>query len=108
MVTTFIRSASSSTRGMWRFLQRACKTEVDVRLEALEHLLLKKNLHHSVGDGSRFMFTFVFIEHENWSFVLMSEECPEMAELPLSSAPALCNTPPASSPRKTESIVDTG
>ena len=43
MVTTFVLSASTRTRELWRFIEEASRT--DIRLTELEHALLNKMLH---------------------------------------------------------------
>ena len=48
--------------GVWRFLEKASKTDTGVRQAELEHPSLQK-FKISVQAGSRFMFTLLFIEH---------------------------------------------
>ena len=44
MVTTFVRSAGDRTRGVWKFLNMVCQTDLGIKLAELEHSSLKKCL----------------------------------------------------------------
>ena len=41
MVTTFVRSAGDHTRGVWKFLNTVCQTDLGIKLAELEHSSLK-------------------------------------------------------------------
>ena len=49
MVTTFVRSAGDRTRGVWKFLNTACQTDLGMKLAELEHPSLKKCLPFCSG-----------------------------------------------------------
>ena len=85
MVTTFIHAASSRSLAAWRLLERASTADMGIRLAKLEHHSLKKGCY-IVRDGSRFMFTFLFIGYLNKGTDWMLEDCPETSESPLNSA----------------------
>ena len=44
MVTTFLQSAGDRTRGVWKFLNTVCQTDLGIKLAELEHSSLKKCL----------------------------------------------------------------
>ena len=49
MVTTFIRSASDRTKGVWKFLDTVRQTDTGVKLAELEHSSLKRCLPFCAG-----------------------------------------------------------
>ena len=49
MVTTFVRSVSCRTRGVWDFLNQANQTDAGIRLAELEHPSVKKMLTFCAG-----------------------------------------------------------
>ena len=49
MVTTFVRSAGDRTRGVWKFLNTVCQTDLGIKLAELEHSSLKKCLPFCSG-----------------------------------------------------------
>ena len=94
-MTAFIRSAGSRSFVVQRFLERANTADVDISLAELEHPSWKKltsfcsgrvpiYVHHSLYRTLKLRFAWIL------------EDCPEIAELPLNSAPTLCDTPSAS------------
>ena len=60
MVTTFVRSAGDRTRGIWKFLNTVCQTDLGMKLAELEHSSLK-NVYLFVPGGFLFWFTPPFI-----------------------------------------------
>ena len=49
MMTTFFRSASDRTKGVWKFLDTVCQTDTGIRLAELEHSSLKRSLNFCAG-----------------------------------------------------------
>ena len=47
MVTAFVRSAGDRTRGVWRFLETACRADAGVGLAELQHPSLNQMLNCS-------------------------------------------------------------
>ena len=54
MVTTFVHSAGSRTKGVWNLIEKASR--VDIRLAEMEHPSLKKR-YHIVQDEPLFICT---------------------------------------------------
>ena len=73
MVTTFLRSADSRTKDLWRFLEKA--SQPYIRLAELEHPSHKKIISFLLKAGSHLCASHY-----------TSETSPETAELQLNSA----------------------
>ena len=49
MVTTFVWSAGERSRGVWKFLNMVCQTDMGIKLAELEHSNHKKCLSYCSG-----------------------------------------------------------
>ena len=99
MVTTFVRSAGNRTKGVWKFLNMVCQTDLGMKLAELEHSSLKKCLPFYSGRVPILVHPS-FYRSLKVRFPLDVGGINRDDRVTMSSAPAPCVRPSATSPRR--------